>query len=85
MTIFGYCNHQPIKMPIAGAEIYPLMCVTPWVFMIEKLWIFVLLMSNTLFFSLVFRSLNEASHLEGALHVLEIDSYLLMSELVILF
>ena len=85
MTIFGYINHQPIKMPIASAEIYPLMCVMPWVFMIEKLWIFVMLMSRTLFFSLVFRSLNEASLLEGTLHVLEIDSYLLTSELVLLF
>jgi len=57
----------------------------PWVFMIEKLWIFVLLMSRTLFFSLVFRSLNEASLLEGTLHVVEIDSYLLRPELVLLF
>ena len=56
-----------------------------WVFMIEKLWIFVLLMSRTLFFSLVFRSLNEASLLEGTLHVVEIDSYLLRPELVLLF
>ena len=57
----------------------------PWVFMIEKLWIFVLLMSSTLFFSLVFRGLNEASLLEGTLYVLEIDSYLLRPELVLLF